>query len=178
MRESKTAVISEQAALPNASPNALTNKDYQFLSFHLTSDLQALILTAQLGEVLTLDANQVVPIFDRPDAVMGICNHRGEVLWVVDLAALLGLETLFAQACRQQHSVMVIHQMQSHVGVAVRQVGQLIRCPASKIQPLPPTSINLPPRLAFCLNGLYQTSAQKPFLVLDGEKILDLLKAD
>jgi positive phototaxis protein PixI len=170
VREFKSSVTSEQAAPPD--------KSYQFLGFQLTPDLQALILTAQLGEVLSLEANQVVPIFDRPAAVMGICNHRGEVLWIVDLAALLGLETLFAQDCRQSHSVMVIHQMQSHVGVAVRQVGQLVRCPATRIQPLPPTSINLPPRLAFCLNGLYQPSAQKSLLVLDGEKILDLLKAD
>lgn len=157
---------------------ATSHRSCQFLSFQLTPELQALILTAQLGEVLSLEASHVVPIFNRPEAVMGISNHRGEVLWIVDLAALLGLETLFAQNCRQHHSVMVIHQMQSHVGVAVRQVGQLIRCPASRIQPLPPTSIHLPPKLAFCLNGLYENFEQKPFLVLNGEKILDLLKAD
>lgn len=169
MREFRYSAASEPAAPPD--------KSYQFLSFQLTPTLQALILTAQLGEVLSLEASQVVPIFDQPEAVMGICNHRGEVLWIVDLPALLGLETLFAQNCRQHLSVMVIHQMQSHVGVAVRQVGQLILCPATRIQPLPLTAVDLTPQLAFCLKGLYQAD-QKTWVVLDGAKILNLLKAD
>ncbi len=170
MREFRYSVASD--------PAAPADKSYQFLSFQLTPTLQALILTAELGEVLSLEAGQIVPIFDQPKAVMGICNHRGEVLWIVDLAALLGLETLFAQNCRQHLSVMVIHRMQSHVGMAVQQVGQLIFCAASKIQPLPLSAIDLTPKLAFCLKGLYQNSDQKTLLVLDGAKILDLLKAD
>ncbi len=155
------------------------SKTYQFLSFHLTARLQALLPTQQLDEILSLEAGQIVPIFDLPEAVMGICNHRGEVLWIVDLACLLGFETLFTQNYRQLYSVMVIRRFQSHVGVAVRQVGQLILAPTSKIQPLQPTtSIDMTPRLALCLTGFYQTSDQKSFLILDGEKILDLLKAD
>ncbi len=170
MREFRYSAVSEPVLPPDQS--------CQFLSFQLTPTLQALILTAQLGEVLSLEASQVVPIFDRPEPVMGICNHRGEVLWIVDLAALLGLETLFVQNCRQHLSIMVIHQMQSHVGIAVRQVGQLILCPASQIQPLPLAAIELTPQLAFCLKGAYQNSEQKTLLVLDGAKILDVLKAD
>lgn len=155
------------------------NKPQQFLSFQLTAGLQALLPTDQLDEILSLESGQIVPIFDLPDAVMGICNHRGEVLWIVDLSCLLGFESLFTQNYRQLYSVMVIHRFQSHVGVAVRQVGQLLLLPRHKIQPLQPAlAIEMTPRLAFCLKGSYQTSDQKTMLILDGEKILDLLKAD
>lgn len=165
-----------------SGPTERQSGSYQCLSFHLTPQAQALLPTLQLAEVLNLEANQVVPVFDLPEAVMGICNHRGEVLWIVDLACLLGFETLSAQNCRQLYSVLVIHHMQSHVGVAVRQVGQLVMCSAPRIQPLPSAMVlDMTPELAFCLKGLYPTPDQragsKALLVLDGEKILHLLKA-
>lgn len=171
MSDVKNSASSASAAGPQ-------NTSHQFLSFHLTASLQALLPTAQLGEIVSLEANQIVPIFDLPEAVMGICNHRGEVLWIVDLAGLLGFETLFTQNCRQLYSVLVIHRQQSHVGVAVRQVGQLIRSPSAKIQPIQSLMADLSPKLAFCLRGLYQSTDQKTMLILDGEKVLDLLKAD
>jgi positive phototaxis protein PixI len=165
----------------SAAPNSAEQRSYQSLSFHLTPQVQALLPTLQLAEVINLEASQIVPVFDLPEAVMGICNHRGEVLWIVDLACLLGFDTLASQNCRQFYSVLVIHHMQSHVGVAVRQVGQLVICSAARIQPLPSAMVlDMVPKLAFCLKGLYplpdQRTEAKALLVLDGEKILHLLK--
>ncbi len=166
-----------------SNPTERRSSSYQSLSFYLTPQVQALLPTIQLTEVINLEASQVVPVFDLPEAVMGICNHRGEVLWIVDLACLLGFDTLSTQNCRQFYNVLVIHHMQSHIGVAVRQVGQLVICAGSRIQPLPAAMVlDMPPKLAFCLKGLYATPDQrvesKALLVLDGEKILHLLKAD
>ncbi|MCU0524897.1 MAG: chemotaxis protein CheW [Elainella sp. Prado103] len=169
---SDTSGLTEPAAVRPA-------RSQQFLSFDVTTEIQALLPTDQLEEILSLESGQIVPIFDLSDAIMGISNHRGEVLWIVDLACLLGFESLFTQNYRQLYSVMVIKRFQSHVGVAVRQVGQLILLPSHKIQPLQPALvIEMTPRLAFCLKGSYQISEQKTMLILDGEKILDLLKAD
>jgi positive phototaxis protein PixI len=149
----------------------------QFLSFQMTPRLQAMLPTEHLGEILTLEPSQITPIFDLPDAVMGICNHRGEVLWIVDLACLVGIETLWAQNCRHPYSVMVVHRQQSQVGLAVRQVGHLVVCPLPRIQQLQsPLLIDITPNLACCLRGLYQSREEGTVLILDGEKILDLLK--
>ncbi len=145
----------------------------QYLSFHLTPGLQAMLPTEQLGEILRLEPRQIVPIFDVPPAVMGVGNRRGEVLWIVDLACLLGLEPLFNQDCSHLYSIIVLQKQNQVVGLAVNQVGQLVLCKASQIQPS--QAENIPLKLAFCLKGEKRSLYKKTLLVLDGEKLLELL---
>ena len=134
--------------------------------------------TAQISEILTLDLAQIVPMFDLPEAVMGVCNRRGNILWLVDLACLLDLEPLYIQSDRQQCSVIVIQQQQFCMGVAVAQLGQLVVCRPTQIQPFSaPGSAQEPqPKLTSCLQSIYRNFDGTRRLILDGEKVLDLLK--
>lgn len=158
----------------DASTHAPTQ---QFLSFFLTESLQAVVDTAYLSEILSIDLNQIVPIFHLPEAVMGIFNHRGEVLWIVDLACLLGLDALFVQNYCQAYSVLVLQHQRSRVGFAVRHVGQLIGCLPSTIHPLQcALGVTLTAQLLNCLAGWHQSAAGERLLVLDSVKTLDLLK--
>lgn len=145
----------------------------QYVSFHLTPELQAMLSTEQLGEILRLEPSQIVPIFDLPSAIVGVCNRRGEVLWIVDLACLVGLDPLFNQDCGHQYDIMILQKQNQVVGLAVSQVGQLVFCQASQIQPSQVDKI--PPKLAFCLKGEKRSIYRKTLLVLDEEKILELL---
>ncbi len=50
-----------------------TEKSQQFLSFTVSPDqTQAMVSTHQLTEILSLTANQIVPIPDSPPEVMGV----------------------------------------------------------------------------------------------------------
>ena len=149
----------------------------QFLSFSLTQNLQAVVDTSHLSEIFSLDLNQIVPIFHLPEAVMGVFNHRGEVLWIVDLACLLGLDALFVQNYCQACFVLVLQHQRSRVGFAVRHVGQLIGCLPSAIQPLQSAlGLTLTAQLLNGLAGWHQSAAGERLLVLDSVKTLDLLK--
>ena len=134
--------------------------------------------TAQISEILTLDLAQIVPMFDLPEAVMGVCNRRGNILWLVDLACLLDLEPLYCQSDRQQCSVIVIQRQQFCIGAAVAQLGQLIVCRPTQIQPFSTqgSAQDPPSKLARCLQSLYRNLDGTRRLILDGEKVLDLLK--
>ncbi|GBF83604.1 chemotaxis signal transduction protein [Aphanothece sacrum FPU3] len=66
----------------------------QFLRFDLVPDTTLMLPVAQLTEVLTVPLGQIVPIPHMPPWVMGIYNWRGEILWMVDLGHLLGLNSL------------------------------------------------------------------------------------
>ena len=105
---------------------------------------------------------------------MGVWNHRGEIAWLVDLAHLLGLAPLFIEEANSLHSVILIQHQQAYVGLAIRQIGQLVLCKTHQIHDA--NANESQPKLAFCLDGLYRNMEGKTILVLDGEKIMQLLK--
>ena len=50
----------------------------------------ALIEIELVTELVNILVDRVVPMPHLPPAVMGVYNWRGEILWIVDLAMLLG----------------------------------------------------------------------------------------
>ncbi|NEO28899.1 MAG: chemotaxis protein CheW [Symploca sp. SIO3C6] len=147
----------------------------QYLSFHLTLEHQAMLPTRQLSEVFNLDSTQIVPITDMLAAVMGICNHRGEALWLVDLAYLLGLTPLFTQNWRNLNpiKIIVIRECNKLLGLAVYQVDQLSLYNLRSFQSMPVN--DYPQSMAFCLQGYNLTPDGKTTIVLDGKAIFDFL---
>ncbi|VEP18053.1 Chemotaxis signal transduction protein [Hyella patelloides LEGE 07179] len=145
----------------------------QFLSFFLTADIQAMLPTEELGEIIKIDPSHIVPIFDLSPAVMGVYNHRGEVLWVVDLSSLLELEPLYKQNYYYSYNVLLISKNDKILGLAVRQVGHLVLCKTGQIRRN--TLHELTPKLSFCLAGEKRTAQGQTILALDGDRIVELL---
>ncbi|MDJ0681433.1 MAG: chemotaxis protein CheW [Xenococcaceae cyanobacterium MO_167.B52] len=146
----------------------------QFLSFFLTSDVQAMLPTEELGEIIKIDPSQIVPVFDLSPAIMGVYNHRGEVLWVVDLALLLELEPLYKQNYYQSYNVLLINKQEKILGLAIRQVGHLVLCKKGQIRRI--TRQETTSKLSSCLVGEKRNTQGNTILALDGDKIVQLLK--
>jgi positive phototaxis protein PixI len=82
-----------------SSPEDRQNR-HQFLKFYLQSDLALLITIEYVIELMNIPIaagsereHRVVPMPHLPPAVMGVYNWRGEILWIVNLAKLLGLNS-------------------------------------------------------------------------------------
>jgi positive phototaxis protein PixI len=148
----------------------------QFLSFFLTAKVQAMLPTEELGEIIKIDPSHIVPIFDLSPAVMGVYNHRGEVLWIVDVSALLNLEPLYKQNYYYSYNVLLIKRNNQVLGLAVRQVGQLVLCKTGQIRRS--SFQDLPPKLAACLVGEKRTAQGENILALDGDRIVQLLNQE
>jgi chemotaxis signal transduction protein len=70
---------------------------------------------ANVREIAQLD--QVTPVPGALDAVLGVWNLRGDVMAVLDLATLLGLES-----SEEPARVLVAEDGELHVGIAVESV--------------------------------------------------------
>jgi positive phototaxis protein PixI len=150
-------------------------KTQLFLSFQLPPQIQAMLPIKQLLEVLTLAPHQIVPIPDVPTYVMGVCNWRGEVLWLADLGYLLGAMPLSRQTYLPSNYSVIIVQHQTHIlGLVVEQISQMIRCYPTQIQPIPILQQQPLERSPY-LQGYWLSPQGETLLVLDSETLIDSL---
>lgn len=149
--------------------------EIQFLSFPLGSDTQAMLSVDQLTEVLTLPVGQIVPIPDMAAYVLGAYNWRGEILWVIDLGQLLGLEPLHQQLGNAaSYKVLVSQpdlQAAAYLGLAVTNVDDMHWCNPSDIESAPTAAGT--PNLSPFLRGFTLSSKGEMLLAIDAAAIFD-----
>ncbi len=137
----------------------------QFLTLILP-DQRVMLPAQQLVEVLSLSADRVTPIPDTPSYTMGVTNWRGEVLWVVDLSALLGLSPLYRQPLRlRKFPVVIISHPLSPLGLAVVEVGKMIQCDPQELRRDAPEVVKFG-------DGAWISPDRQVVLALSGEKLI------
>ncbi|MEB3295266.1 MAG: chemotaxis protein CheW [Synechococcales bacterium] len=149
----------------------------QLLRFSLSEGHQVLLPTQHLLEILGAAQTPIIPIPDMPAAVMGVCNWRGEILWLVDLSCYLGFGALsFTNLQRKSFKTLIAQAGQQRVGFVVAQVEQMIWLERSQLLPVPNPPMN--PVLARSLQGYYADPVGNMLLVLDGIAVINTLQAE
>jgi positive phototaxis protein PixI len=108
-------------------------------------ELKTAIVPQGPAELIYIPSDRVVPIPHLPPPVLGVYNWRGEVLWVVDLAVLLGAKERQFHAERQSYSTIVVRVLDRSgetktIGLAVDEIAdiewcELVASPAVTIDP-------------------------------------------
>ncbi len=153
----------------------------QFLRFKLIPNTTALLPIQQLTEVLTISTSQIVPIAHMPSWVMGVYNWRGEILWIIDLGHLVGLNpwneqdnntsvctTIVLQAHANQGRDTNIKKLM--LGLVVNLVEDIEWCNADLIQSPPPSTITA--ELIPFLRGYCLASNGDMLAIMDGLAIM------
>lgn len=144
----------------------------QYLTFDINNECYG-ILVSQIEVVL-----EMLPITRVPNsmtAVLGVINHRGSVVPVLDLRSLFGLE----KAAHEGGSSIIIAQIKFQnelvtLGILVDQVYEVISIPEKDIEAQPPIGKSLKDTF---VSGL--AKVQNKFVVLFSlEKILSIIVND
>ena len=146
-----------------------------FLTFSLESEQKALLPTHQLLEIVKVRLSQITAIAGLAPSVMGIYNWRGDVVWIVDLASLLGYTPLYAQdhssrKFQDSYHILFLRSQEMIVGFAVHHVGQMVRCDPAKIQSSALAFRNA--ILAEVSAGYWLDARNEALLVLDGKALV------
>ncbi len=126
-------------------------------------------------ELVNIPIDRVVPMPHLPPAVMGVYNWRGEILWIVDLARLLGVKAALQQMRSLQPTIMLTNGMkngdrdQKIIGLVVDEIAEIEWFDLDLIQSPVPT--NIYPEVSSCVSGLLVSATGENFLVLDGKSI-------
>ncbi|MBD2102870.1 chemotaxis protein CheW [Leptolyngbya sp. FACHB-261] len=143
----------------------------QFLRLHLLPETLLALPVKQITEVLKVALTEIVPIPRMPEYVMGVHNWRGEVLWIIDLGCLLGLQPLFQQPVSQLiRTTVVIHSQGKTLGVSVQQVEGMEWWDSNLIQPS--SRVTSTPKLQQFLQGYLLKPSGEMLAVLDGNLIM------
>lgn len=165
----------------------------QFLQFTLEPDTNLILPLFQLTEILTVPLGQITPIPHMPPWTMGVHNWRGEVLWVVDFGAFLGLTPWHLQSgSRTNYRVIILNgavpfnldpsgsrrslgQRNQMLGLVVTEVEDITWCETDQIQSPPAASISSD--LAPYVLGFWVSPPGSMYMVLDGQAIVGRLMA-
>jgi twitching motility protein PilI len=154
------------ARLPN-QPQTQKNLGDTYLKFQLGQQAPAVLSMSQAQEVVILPHGRLTPMPNMPAHVMGLMNRRSRVLWVIDLARMLGLPSV--ETNLQHYDVVIIRNGSTSLGVIVQAVEGVVRLTPSSIQS--PTRDLLSSALVPYLRGCV-LQEREILLVLDAEAIM------
>ncbi|HEY9596641.1 MAG TPA: chemotaxis protein CheW [Cyanophyceae cyanobacterium] len=109
----------------------------RLLRFPLSDKETALLPLYQIAEVLRLSAADILPVPKMPGCVLGICNWRGEMLWLIDLNHLVGYPPVSWQGSASPVA-MVIQSNEHPIGLVVQQVYDIELHEMEQLQPATP----------------------------------------
>jgi purine-binding chemotaxis protein CheW len=113
----------------NATAEAI--KTPQIATFHVGN----LLLGVNIDAIQEINRQlDVTKVPHAPGTVLGVINLRGEVVTVVDIRTLLGMEKReIIDKCR----CVVIHSQDELIGVLVDSVADILPIPENQIEPAP-----------------------------------------
>lgn len=159
-----------------------------YLRFQLTADIAAAISMDRVQESLLVGSEQISPLPNLPEAVIGIMSARNRIFCVVDLAQLLMLPSTLTLA-RQYHTIVVransgnlpadsfqsdnnsalLEERELFLGIAVDRIQGITRFTTDKLQS---PKFNFPAQLVPYLSGAVTEDGHQ-LLILDIESISD-----
>lgn len=155
----------------DASQGALTPilKDrpgHTHLKFHLGLQTPAVMATRYIQEAITVPAPRISPMPNMPRCMLGLINRRSRVIWVADLALLLGLPAVYANS--QQYNLVLLQVGSVSVALRVHEIDGILSVSPDMIQSSPPhIPANLIPYLRGCI-----LQPSEVLLALDPEAIV------
>ncbi len=132
------------------------------LGYHLL-----LLPIHQVAKTVTVSLQSISPTSCMPPTMLGLVNYQNQMLWVTDLARLLGLST---NQCLERSCNLVLLQFK-HVLLGLRVqaiIEDVFTTAPAQLQTIPET---IPAALKPFLKGCFQ-QGNETLLVLDAKSVL------
>lgn len=177
--ESGAALFYSNSSPKSSSKPPLSAKK-QFLRLYLTAQTVTLLPTDRLKEVLTVSTEQIAPMPHVSPWIMGTHNWRGNILWLIDFGALVGLTPLYQQGSSFSYTAAILqlgiddgvsNETESQaIGLVVNRVGNIERCSTDSFKAV--SAFTSDTKLAKFLQGYWLKSEKEILAVLEPNSIL------
>lgn len=168
--------------LATANPTQIATQR-QFLRFRIAAaqtdvptelaiEMSAVAARVGVTELIDIPSDRVVPIPHLPPAVMGVYNWRGSILWLVDLATVLGADPSYHNDRRRYPTIVVAGAADTSgalktIGLIVAEIADIEWCELGSS----PTALELTATPWFKGNAISTTGER--LTLLDERAIID-----
>ncbi len=128
-------------------PNQVTSDSY--VKFQVEAHTPAILSMELVQEVLIVPVARITPIPNMPECILGLLNRRNRLLWAIDLAQVLSLQPVDANA--QQYHMIIIQVAQFPLALVVQEVQGVTRFTADCIQSPVVGESNIIPYIDGCI---------------------------
>ncbi|MGV0106368.1 chemotaxis protein CheW [Nostoc sp. DSM 114160] len=167
----KELPINSQFRLENSSQG----NNQRFLRFPLNGKVNGLLPLADLRGVIQVALTEILPVPQVAEFLLGIMNWRGEAIWILDLAGLLGAtHWCRRESVRNSGMAMLVQVQNQTVGLLVEQVNTIeVYDPQER---LAISTSMLPARLGSFLQGYFVDSQGSPLMLIDTHVVIQALQ--
>jgi positive phototaxis protein PixI len=138
-----------------------------YLKIQIDGQNHALLSMRELQEVILMPVKSITPIPLMPACVRGLINRRNKVVWVIDLAEMLGFTPV--APIIQEYNIIIVKVEKFPLAFIVQAVKAVNRFPIEAIQsPLENVSAGITPYLKGCI-----LSNEEILMVLEGKALLN-----
>jgi len=138
-----------------------------YLKFDLGTAQQMAFPALGVMEVVELPVENITPMPNMNPLLMGTCNLRGEILWLVDLAMLF--QKNFLSPNTGQYSIVVIQDEEAPIGFAVASIRGMSWLDPQQIHNAAQLSMD---SLRPFVRGSFPMEDNSPVLLLDPDAIV------
>lgn len=137
-------------ALPPQTNQTQTPPGDPYLRVRLDRQNIAILSMRYLQEILVVPVQRLTPMPNMPACTLGLINRRSRVVWAIDLACLLQMQSSGTQS--QQYNIALVQAGNISVGLVVQNVEGIVRVCSDRIQsPVGTVSAGLVPYLRGCI---------------------------
>ena len=160
------------------NPNLANNQanKQRFLRFTLNSQIDCLLSLPELKGAIEIMLPKILPVPQVEEYWLGIINWRGEAVWILDLAKLLGAKNWCEGEIPPQSAVAIlVGNSQQTIGMLVKQAKNLESYDINEILPI--SSLTVPGEISPCFQGYFLDDRKQPLILLDIKSTIeDILK--
>lgn len=147
-----------------SQPNQVIGDIY--VRFQVDIHTPAILSMELVQEVLIVPVVRLTPMPNMPECILGLLNRRNRVLWAIDLAQVLNLQPVDANA--QQYHIIIIRVEQFSLALVVQEVKGVTRFTPDCIQsPVELGESNIIPYIDGCI------LQQETLLVMNAKAIVN-----
>jgi len=147
-----------------AQTNPKADRD-RFLRFPLNSQIDCLVSLAELIGVIDINLTKILPVPQIEEYWLGIINWRGEAVWILDLAKVLGAKKWYEGEKPPKSAVAIlVGQKDCTIGTIVQKANTIETYNIDEL--LPVSSATIEQEIKF-VRGYFLDDRKQPVILLD-----------